>query len=124
MSCAYVYLFIAVVISSNILRPLLVYVAGYLSFKTDTQGIILDNFTGNYSDIFKIMLIIHLVLYIPVDFMTMRYSLVKLSGNPTGQVKSDFGHVLVTIALLIGKSVLKKAVVETMLKLCICVQFL
>jgi hypothetical protein len=36
--------------------------AGYLSFKTDTQGIILDNFTGNYSDIFKIMLIIHLVL--------------------------------------------------------------
>jgi hypothetical protein len=33
----------------------------------------------------------------------MRYSLVKLSGNPSGQVKSELGHVLVTIALLVSK---------------------
>jgi hypothetical protein len=39
--------------------------------------------------------------------MTMRYSLVKLSGNPSGQVKSELGHVLVTIALLVGKLIVE-----------------
>jgi hypothetical protein len=37
----------------------------------------------------------------------MRYSLVKLSGNPSGQVKSELGHVLVTIALLVGKLIVE-----------------
>jgi amino acid permease len=77
--------------------------AGYLSFRSSTDGIILDNFTGHYADVFRIMLVIHMVLYIPVDFMTMRHSLVKLCGNATGQVPSDIGHLAITLFLLCCK---------------------
>jgi hypothetical protein len=77
--------------------------AGYLSFRSGTDGIILDNFTGHYADVFRIMLVIHMVLYIPVDFMTMRHSLVKLCGNATGQVPSDIGHLAITLFLLCCK---------------------
>lgn len=39
-------------------------VAGYLSFKSDTEGIILDNFSGPQFDFFKIMVAAHLILYV------------------------------------------------------------
>ena len=37
--------------------------AGYLSFKQDTEGIILDNFGGAKFDFFKVMVACHLILY-------------------------------------------------------------
>jgi solute carrier family 38 (sodium-coupled neutral amino acid transporter), member 11 len=39
-------------------------IAGYLSFKSDTEGIILDNFEGPQFDFFKIMVAAHLILYV------------------------------------------------------------
>ena len=37
-------------------------VAGYLSFKDTTDGLIVSNFKGHYADFFKLLLIIHLIL--------------------------------------------------------------
>ena len=39
-------------------------IAGYLSFKSGTEGIILDNFEGPAFDFFKLMVAIHLILYV------------------------------------------------------------
>lgn len=39
-------------------------VAGYLAFKANTDGIILDNFTGHQFDFFKIMVAAHLIFYV------------------------------------------------------------
>lgn len=36
--------------------------AGYLSFGSETDGLIVNNFEGGYSDFFKVLLILHLVL--------------------------------------------------------------
>lgn len=52
--------------------------AAYLSFGNDTDTNILLNFTGAVGDIFKLALIVHLVLYIPGDFVILRASLWRL----------------------------------------------
>jgi amino acid permease len=49
--------------------------AGYLSFRDNTETNILLNFTGTVGVIFKLAMIIHLILYIPGDFVIMRHSL-------------------------------------------------
>mmetsp|Transcript_8040 Transcript_8040/g.11215 ORF Transcript_8040/g.11215 Transcript_8040/m.11215 type:complete len:463 (+) Transcript_8040:78-1466(+) len=54
--------------------------AGYLSFRDYTEGDILDNFSGSGWDFMKILLIIHLLLYIPIDFVVMRHSVCKIFG--------------------------------------------
>ena len=38
--------------------------AGYISFKGNTDGIILDNFDGHEFDFFKLMVAIHLIFYV------------------------------------------------------------
>lgn len=38
---------------------------GYLSFRGATQGDILDNFMGPIASCFKVLVIAHLVMYIP-----------------------------------------------------------
>lgn len=38
--------------------------AGYLSFRSETDGEILENFTGHFADPFDIMLIMHIILYV------------------------------------------------------------
>ena len=38
--------------------------AGYISFKGNTDGIILDNFEGPQFDFFKLMVACHLILYV------------------------------------------------------------
>lgn len=73
---------------------------GYLSFTNSTDGLIVNNFSGHYADFFKILLIVHLVLYIPVEFIVMRQCLLKLVG--ISQLHSYTTHVSVTIALLFG----------------------
>lgn len=52
--CIYLFSFIVIL---NILIAV-----GYASFGDDTEGVILDNFVANYADVFKVMLVIHLIL--------------------------------------------------------------
>eukprot|EP00903_Cladosiphon_okamuranus_P010528 g9958.t1 len=55
--------------------------AGYLSFRDATQGDILDNFTGPLATFFKILVIVHLVMYIPSEVIIMRHSVLSLVGQ-------------------------------------------
>ena len=53
---------------------------GYASFGDATDREILENFSGTHSsDAFNILLVVHLILYIPVDFVIMRGAFQKLS---------------------------------------------
>ena len=52
--------------------------AGYLYFRDNTDGVIIDNFTAPGYDVFKIMIAVHLIFYVPAAFVIMRYSVVKL----------------------------------------------
>lgn len=75
-------------------------VAGYLSFKSSTDGIILDNFIGAQFDFFKVMVSVHLIFYIPVNFVIFRYSFLKLSLNKKSEELQLPLHVIVTLSLL------------------------
>ena len=35
---------------------------GYLSFRDETKGVILDNFHQKYADLFKLLMVLHLCL--------------------------------------------------------------
>lgn len=73
---------------------------GYLSFGDDTEGEILDNFQQAGYDIFKVMVVIHLILYIPSNFVIMRYSVVKLFSGERSELLPKTTHTLITIVLL------------------------
>lgn len=75
---------------------------GYLAFRQDTSGEILENFTGRYADFFKTMLVLHLCLYIPIDFIVMRHSIVKQLGQQDGMLVNWWSHFTLTSSLLIG----------------------
>ena len=77
-------------------------IAGYLSFRSNTQGEILENFTTSFGDPFDIMLVLHIILYIPVDFVILRYSVVKLiqRNDEKEQPLSTIAHVFLTILIL------------------------
>jgi amino acid permease len=74
---------------------------GYLSFRNDVDADILENFSSGAGTFFKVVVILHLILYIPGDFLIMRYSFFKLLGlNAT--TASDgpyFGGTFFLIAL-------------------------
>lgn len=40
-------------------------IAGYLAFRSATAGDILDNFSGPVAGCFKVLVVVHLILYIP-----------------------------------------------------------
>ncbi|CAN0439653.1 unnamed protein product, partial [Laminaria digitata] len=42
-------------------------IAGYLAFRSATAGDILDNFSGPVAAFFKILVVLHLIMYIPGD---------------------------------------------------------
>ncbi len=75
-------------------------VAGYLSFGSDTQGMILDNFPQHGYDVFKVMVVTHLILYIPVNFVIMRYSLVKITSGKRSELLPFTTHTALTVGLL------------------------
>jgi sodium-coupled neutral amino acid transporter 11 len=59
-------------------------VSGYLSFGDSTDANILNNFPSASSPIasaMKVMVTIHLMLYIPIDFIIMRHSLALVFGT-------------------------------------------
>jgi amino acid permease len=81
-------------------------IAGYLSFNESTKGMILDNFNTHPYDIFKLLVVIHMIMYIPVNFVIMRYSVVKLFFNMRSELLSTVSHVVITIALLAATTII------------------
>jgi amino acid permease len=73
---------------------------GYLSFANDTEGEILDNFPQHGYDVFKIMVVTHLILYIPVNFVIMRYSVVKVFLNTRSELLPYTQHAVISLGLL------------------------
>ncbi len=73
---------------------------GYMSFSDQTQGMILDNFPQHGYDFFKIMVVTHLILYIPVNFVIMRYSLVKICTGMRSELLPATTHAILTTFLL------------------------
>jgi len=76
-------------------------VAGYLSFGDSTDGEILDNFNQHGYDFFKVMVVTHLILYIPVNFVIMRYSLVKVFMRTRSELLPSTTHAIITVVLLV-----------------------
>lgn len=74
--------------------------AGYLSFANETEGMILDNFVSNGFDFFKVMVVTHLILYIPVMFVIMRYSVVKMFSGKRSELLDSTTHSAITIGML------------------------
>lgn len=79
---------------------------GYYCFGEDTEGMILDNFPGHAFDFFKLMVVTHLILYIPVNFIIMRYSVTKILFSMRSEQMAWYQHFLLTIALLVGTTLL------------------
>lgn len=75
-------------------------VAGYLSFSDNTEGMILDNFPQTGYDFFKIMVVAHLIFYIPVSLVVMRYSIVKLSIGKRSELLPFTTHTVLTLFLV------------------------
>ncbi len=74
---------------------------GYSAFRGDTLPNILENFTSSawLSLLTKVPFIVHLMLYIPGDFVILRYSLLRLAGLDIAAV-GDVFHVLSSMSLL------------------------
>jgi amino acid permease len=72
---------------------------GYYSFRGDTESDILLNFGGTLGAVFKLIVIIHLIVYIPGDFVIMRYSLFQLCGSDATQA-SDSVYYPATLAII------------------------
>lgn len=67
---------------------------------------ILENFTGAVGTVFKIIFVIHLVLYIPGDYVIMRYSYFKLCGGNASSADdfSYFASTFIALTLATGIS--------------------
>lgn len=57
---------------------------GYLSFREATEGDILDNFSGPLAAFFKILVVLHLVMYIPNEVMVWALGLGGICGCSLG----------------------------------------
>ncbi|CAM9387943.1 unnamed protein product [Ascophyllum nodosum] len=74
--------------------------AGYLAFRGATQGDILDNFSGPVAAFFKILVVVHLVFYIPNEAIILRHNLYSLMGRDV--MKAGFASVsAATFGLLV-----------------------
>ena len=51
--------------------------AGYLSFRDAVDGDILENFSGAVASVFKAVVVVHLILYIPSEVIVLRFFLHK-----------------------------------------------
>lgn len=79
---------------------------GYISFGSDTMTNILENFKGAVGSTFKTFVIIHLLLYIPSDFVIMRQSLLKLFNVDVALLPNAsfllISFLLLTVIVFIG----------------------
>lgn len=69
---------------------------GYLCFRDDTEAIILENFTGNLGAFFKVLVVVHLVLFIPGDYVILRSSLVNMFDADVSVLRNE-DYFLVTL---------------------------
>mmetsp|Transcript_27199 Transcript_27199/g.38699 ORF Transcript_27199/g.38699 Transcript_27199/m.38699 type:complete len:451 (-) Transcript_27199:40-1392(-) len=73
---------------------------GYFLFGFNTESIVVNNFHGHYADPFKVLVVLHLILYIPLDFTILRYSLLKCFGVSSGGFTSWGLHALFSMMML------------------------
>jgi amino acid permease len=64
----------------------LIGLVGYLSFKDETKSDILENFNGSYVSFFKLVMMLHLILFLPTEFVVMRDSILALAGYAVGDL--------------------------------------
>lgn len=83
---------------------LVIGISGYLVFGDKTEEMIITNFTEHYADVFKMLLIAHLILYTPLDFVILRHSILKMFGVKTGLIESWSLHLLATSGILASMS--------------------
>ena len=74
--------------------------AGYLYFRQDTDGVIINNFTAPAFDFFKVMIVMHLICYLPAAFVVMRYSVVKLTLGQISEKLPLALHTFVSLGLV------------------------
>lgn len=75
---------------------------GYAVFGEDTKGVIISNFSSTFGAPFKLFLVAHLILYIPIEFVVMRFSLLRLFGHTSGKELPLPVHCIVTVIILAG----------------------
>ena len=87
---------------SGYLAILIMGLGGYLVFGDNTEEIIVTNFKGHYADVFKILVIVHLILYTPLDFVILRHSILKVLGVQSGVLQSKVLHLIASVVILGG----------------------
>lgn len=80
-------------------------VTGYLSFRDITESNILLNFNGSLGACFKILVIIHLLLYLPGDYIVLRFSFFRLVGIDLNDASDDLYIIGTIITLFVMLSV-------------------
>ena len=75
-------------------------IAGYLYFRQNTDGVIIDNFNAPGFDVFKLMIVMHLIFYLPAAFVIMRYSVVKLLLDKISEELPVVLHTAISLGLV------------------------
>lgn len=92
-------------ILAGILLCALMGIAGYLAFMGETNGNILFNFTStevwSFANFFKVLIMLHLCLYIPLGFVLMRDTIFKLLGWKDEEI-SELAFVNTTMLSLMS----------------------
>lgn len=70
---------------------------GYLSFTSDTDTNILENFRGSLGGVFKVLFAIHILLFIPGEYVIFRASWLKLYNTEVTSM-SDTNFLFFTIS--------------------------
>jgi len=74
-------------------------IAGYLSFVNNTKPNILSNFNGGVGSAFKLFLILHLILFIPGDFVITRAAFLRLFKLEVKDL-SDTTYITLTLIII------------------------
>lgn len=91
---------VAASLALGALECFVVGLAGYATFLGDTQEDLLDNYRGGVlANCMKVAVVVHLILYIPGDFIIMKHSLLSLVGKDSVAI-NNFAHVSITVALV------------------------
>jgi len=72
---------------------------GYLSFVNNTKTNILSNFSGSVGAVFKLFLILHLILFIPGDFVITRAAFLRLFKLEVKDL-SDITYITLTLLII------------------------
>lgn len=88
-------------IGAGLIMLLTMGLAGYFSFRNDTNPFILENFPQQWAQLFFLLVVIHLVLFIPGDLMILRYNFSKVFfGKRAEDLSPIVNHSVTTFILL------------------------